>query len=277
MFYISTYLPRIGKTAKLKEFTNRDYFSLSKFYHNKDTKGIVNFFNNKLQDLIINNEIYCELTCVEKFIIWLDLYYNCLHENVSLFSKSINDHINIKITELIDNVNNLYQVEEKDITTDNIVITLNTPFSLYIDNTDDIFSNIIYSIKSDDKVYYFQNFTQEEKNLFLSSLPVDLFDTIIDYYKSLNKETFDILPQSERISFEPIELSATNGAMFAFLKSIFDTELRTHYSNALFFTKQLNGNLDSYYEMTYKDFIALYKIFESNMKAEKKDLNTPIE
>lgn len=276
MFYISTYLPRIGKTAKIKEFTNRDYFSLSKFYHNKDTEGIVDFFNNKLQDLIINNEIYCELTCVEKFIIWLDLYYNCLHENVSLFSKSINDHINIKITELINNVNNLYQVEEKDITTGNITITLNTPFSLYIDNTDDIFSNVIYSIKSDDKVYYFQNFTQEEKNLFLSSLPVDLFDTIIDYYKSLNKETFDILPQSERISFEPIELSATNGAMFAFLKSIFDTELRNHYSNALFFTKQLNGNLDSYYDMTYKDFIALYKIFESTTKSEKKDLNTHI-
>jgi|688.fasta_scaffold196812_2 hypothetical protein len=277
MFYISTYLPRIGKTAKLKEFTNRDYFSLSKFYHNKDTKGIVDFFNNKLQDLIINKELYCELTCVEKFNIWLDLYYNCLHENISLFSKSINDHINIKITELINNVNNLYQVEERDITVGNIVITLNTPFSLYIDNTDDIFSNIIYSIKSDDKVYYFQNFTQEEKNLFLSSLPVDLFDTIINYYKSLNKETFDILPQSERISFDPIELSATNGAMFAFLKSIFDTELRTHYSNALFFTKQLNGNLDSYYDMTYKDFIALYKIFESNMKAERKDLNMPAE
>jgi hypothetical protein len=277
MFYISTYLPRIGKTAKLKEFTNRDYFSLSKFYHNKDTKGIVDFFNNKLQDLIINKELYCELTCVEKFTIWLDLYYNCLHENISLFSKSINDHINIKITELINNVNNLYQVEERDITVGNIVITLNTPFSLYIDNTDDIFSNIIYSIKSDDKVYYFQNFTQEEKNLFLSSLPVDLFDTIINYYKSLNKETFDILPQSERISFDPIELSATNGAMFAFLKSIFDTELRTHYSNALFFTKQLNGNLDSYYDMTYKDFIALYKIFESNMKAERKDLNMPAE
>ena len=276
MFYISTYLPRIGKTSKIKEFTNRDYFSLSKLYHNKDTKGIVDFFNNKLQDLIINQEIYCELTCVEKFIIWLDLYYNCLHENVSLFSKSINDHINIKITELIDNVNNLYQVEEKDITTGNIIITLNTPFSLYIDNTDDIFSNVIYSIKSDDKVYYFQNFTQEEKNLFLSSLPVDLFDTIIDYYKSLNKETFDILPQSERISFEPIELSATNGAMFAFLKSIFDTELRNHYSNALFFTKQLNGNLDSYYDMTYKDFIALYKIFESTTKSEKKDLNIHI-
>jgi hypothetical protein len=277
MFYISTYLPRIGKTAKLKEFTNRDYFALSKFYYNKDTKGIVDFFNNKLQDLIINQDIYSELTCVEKFIIWLDLYYNCLHENVSLFSKSLNDHINIKITELINNVNNLYQVEEKDITVGNIAITLNTPFSLYIDNTDDIFSNVIYSIKSDDKVYYFQNFTQEEKNLFLSSLPVDLFNIIIDFYKSLNKETFDILPQSERISFEPIELSATNGAMFAFLKSIFDTELRTHYSNALFFTKQLNGNLDSYYEMTYKDFIALYKIFDSNMRSEKKDLNMPIE
>jgi hypothetical protein len=277
MFYISTYLPRIGKTAKLKEFTNRDYLALSKFYHNKNTKGIIDFFNNKLQDLIINKEIYCELTCVEKFIIWLDLYYSCLHENISLFSKSINDHINIKITELINNVNNLFQIDERDININNITITLNTPFSLYIDNTDDIFSNIIYSITSEDKLYYFQNFTQEEKNLFLSSLPVDLFDTIIDYYKSLNTDTFDILPQSERISFEPIELSATNGAMFAFLKSIFDTELRSHYSNALFFTKQLNGNLDSYYDMTYKDFIALYKIFESNMKSERKDLNMPIE
>lgn len=277
MFYISTYLPRIGKTAKLREFTNRDYFSLSKFYHNNDIKGIVDFFDNKLQDLIINKEIYCECTCVEKFIIWLDLYYNCLHENISLFSKSLNDNVNIKITELINNVNNLHQSEEKDVAINDLTITLNVPFSLYINSTDDIFSNIIYSIKSDEKVYYFQNFTQEEKNLFLSSIPVDLFNTIIDYYKSLNTETFDILPQTEKISFEPIEISSTNGAMFAFLKSIFDTDLRAHYSNALFFAKQLNGNLDSYYDMTYKDFIALYKIFESNMKSERKDLNMPTE
>lgn len=276
MFYISTYLPRIGKTAKLKEFTNRDYFSLSKFYYNNDTKGILDFFDTKLQDLIINKEIYCELTCVEKFIIWLHLYYNCLHENVSFFSISINDHINIKITDLINNINKLYQAEERNINTNDLTLTLNAPFSLYVDNTDDIFSNVIYSIKSDNKIYYFQNFTQEEKNLFLSSLPVDLFDIIIDYYKSLNNEIFDILPQSEKIMFDPIELSATNGAMFAFLKSIFNTELRNHYSNALFFTKQLNGNLDSYYDMTYKDFIALYKIFESNMKSERNDLNTNI-
>jgi len=268
MFYISTYLPRINKTAKLREFTNRHHFNLSKFYFNNDVAGIVDFFNNALSELIINEEIYCELTCIEKFIIWLNLYYNCLYDSISIYSPSLNDHISIKIPDIIKKINSFDIAEEKEITVNGISITLNAPFSLYIDNTDDIFNNVLYSIKSDDTIYYYQNFTSEEKSLFLASLPGELFDTILEYYKELNILPVDILPQGEAITFDPALVTAANGAMFAFLKSIFAIEIKSHYSNCLAFTKHFGGDIDSYYSITLRDFLAIYQIYESSQKSQ---------
>lgn len=275
MFCINTYLPRIDKVAKLTEFTNRHHFNLSKFYFNNDSKGICDYFDNFIYELLVNKEIYCEFTCIEKFIIWLDLYYNCLQDDISLFSKSLNDNVSVKIVEIIKKIQNSSLVEEKEITINDFTITLNAPRSFLIDSPDNIFNNIIYSVKNDNKHYYFENFTKEEKGLFLSSLPSHLFDNFMGYYKSLNEFSIDILPQSETIKFDPIEITSINGVMIAFLKSLFNIELRTHYSNALVFTKHFNSSYDSYFSTTLRDFIALYKVYESNMKQDKNTLNMP--
>jgi hypothetical protein len=273
MFYISTYLPRLNKTAKLKEFTNKHYFDLAKFYYNNDLQGISNFFDNTIQDLIINKELYCELTCIEKFCIWLNLFYNCMHDDLSVFCKSLNDSVNVKILTLLSNIESLNSVEEKEIKVNDIIITLNAPRSLYIDSADSIFNNVIYSIKADGKNYYFENFTHDEKVLFFESLPVELFNVFIDYYKSLEEYSVDIMPSSDTMSFDPIDISITNGSMFAFLKSLFQTELKSHYNNALIFTKQFEGNYETYFNITMKDFLALYTVYQSNVKNEKNDLN----
>jgi hypothetical protein len=275
MYYISIYLPRIGKTAKLKEFTNKQYFNLAKFYYNKDNNGIADFFNTSIYELLINKEIYGELTCIEKFIIWLSLYNNCLYDTISLFSKSVNDTVNIRVSDIIQKINEIDFAEEYLIDIDNMQITLNAPSSMYIESADEILESIIYSIRMDEKIYYFQNFNDEEKTKFISSLPGGLFESFINYYSDLNKSIHNILPQNDIITFDPIELTAANGTMFAFLRSIFNIELKTHYNNILVFMKQFQGNYDSYFSMTFKDFLALYTMYESSIKTDKNSLNIP--
>lgn len=275
MFCINTYLPRIDKVAKLKEFTNKHHFDLAKFYFKNDSEGVCDYFDNFLYELLINKEIYCEFTCIEKFIIWLDLYYNCLYDDISLFSKSLNDNINVKIPEIIKKIYTVNFAEEREFTINDFVITLNAPRTFLIESPDDIFNNIVYSIKNENKIYYFENFTKEEKALFLSSLPADLFESFTGYYRSLNDSPIDILPQSERVSFEPIEITSVNGLMLVFLKSLFNIELKTHYNNALVFTKHFNSSYESYFSTTLRDFLALYKIYDSSMKQDKNALNIP--
>ncbi len=269
MFYISTFLPRINKTAKLKEFTNKDYFSLSKFYFNNDDDGVCSFFDETIYELLINKEIYYEITCIEKLILWLQLYYSCINDTVSIFSNSINDNISMKIVDIIKIIKSLDMHDNLEININDIIITLNYPVKLFASGSDDIFNNIIYNIKSEKKIYYFQDFSLEEKAAFLSSLPVEHFESFINYYKSIINESYDILPQSEKFSLTPIYINTTDGSILAILKILFKSEMHIHLSNSLIFTKHLGGNYDSYYNMTPRDFQGLYKIYESSGKSEK--------
>jgi hypothetical protein len=269
MFFISTYIPRLNKAAKLKEFTNKHHLEFAKFGVNNDLVSINDFFNNTLLELLINKDIYHELTCVDKFIIWLDLYRNCINDSISLLSKSIGENINVRVSDIINKINKSDISYEKDIYIDDISITLNAPCNLYSVGVEDMFNNIIYLIKSNNETFNFQKFTDSEKSLFLSSLPVHLFDEFIEFYNSLNNEIIDILPQNDIISFDPINVSVTNGSMFAFIRSILDVEIRTHFNNALVFCKQFNSSYNSYYDITLRDFMSLYKIYESHISTDK--------
>ncbi len=275
MFFTNTYLPRLGKAAKLKEFTNKHYFDLSKFYFNKDDEGINLFLDNTIKELLVNKDIYCELTCIEKLLILLDLYYNCLYDTISLHSTNIDSTISVSLKTILDHLKDVDFIEEKEILYQDIKITLNAPCSLYIKNIDNIFADLIYSITTGKEIYYYRNFSDKEKDYFLSSLPSFLFDEIIEYYNNISKKTFNILPTNDKIKLDPLFLSLTNGSIFAFLKSIYSIDLKTHYNNMLVFTKQFNGSIDSYLSLSVKDFFALYKIYENSIKQNENTLNIP--
>jgi hypothetical protein len=78
-------------------------------------------------------------------------------------------------------------------------------------------------------------------------------------------EIINIAPQSSSILIPPLNISINGNVMLEFLISIFKNDIRTHFNNALIFMKQFNGNLNSYYDMTPKDFFSLYKVYEKSM------------
>jgi hypothetical protein len=276
MFSISIYLPRINKTANLKEFTNKNYFELAKFYYADDNRGISLFFDNIVKELLVNKEIFSELTCIEKFFILLNLYNYCLYDTISLYSKPLNSSVRVPITSVIEALEDINFIEEKNILLEDITITLNAPATLYNDNIDKVIDSSIYSITSNKEIFYYNNFTEKEKNLFLASLPSYFFDEIIDYYKKIGERIFNALPSGSTFAGDSINISLIDGTMFNLLKSIFNIDLRTYYENLLVSTKQLNIDSNLFFSLTYKDFLSLYKIYEESMKQNgENNLNIP--
>jgi len=267
MFIISTYLARINDTARVKEFTNKHYMDLAKYLANKDIKGIASFFDETLQELLLDKELYGKLTCIEKFVIWLDIYYNCIHDYISLGTSS--GSVSVDIKGLISRVNSQSFIDKKIISIDNILITLNAPLSLLMSEFDDIIDSIIYSIEIDKKYLYLNNLAASEKEMFLNSLPAGILEEILNYHKEISKKAINIAPRSKILNTTSLNISVTNNSIYDFLKSIYASELYTHYNNILIFTKQLNGDYSSYLNMTPKEFLSLYKVYEKNITANR--------
>lgn len=261
MFFISINLPRINKIAKLKEFTNKHHFDLAKYFFNDDIQGIGQFFEDTLLELLINKDIYGSLTCIEKFIIWLDLYYNCISDYITY------NNVDVEVKGFISKLNNNDCIFNKKINLDNLQINLNAPTQLYINSVDDKIDSIIYSIESDKDIFYFNNFTLKEKEQFLSSLPSNIFNDIISYYELISSKTINILPESNLFETKSLPISFSDNSIFEFLKSIYVSDTYTHHNNALIYMRHFNGSYESYLNIIPRDFISLYTIYEKSISA----------
>jgi len=260
MFIISTYLSRLDEVVKLQEFTNKHHLDLAKFFFNDDAEGIGYFFEETLQELLINKDIYGRLTCIEKFIIWLDLYYNCISDYISY------NNVDVEVKSFISRLNASDSIFTKRINLDNLQIILNAPTLLYIDGVDDKIDSIIYSIESDKDIFYFNNFTLKEKEQFLSSLPSNIFNDIVNYYELISSRTINISPESKYVKINSLPISFCDNSIFEFLKSIYASDIYTHHNNALIFMRHFNGSYESYLNITPRDFISLYKVYEKSTK-----------
>lgn len=270
MYFISARLPQLNIDAKLKEFTNEEYFKLSKIFHYKDDFLLQDFFNNQIKHFLEDKEIFLKLTCIEKFIIWLTIYKVCISETISIFSHTLNDHISIKIQDIIDNINTIDFVNKKTIELqDNIYITLNAPRNFHLKDVDEAITDVIYSITDDGKNYYISSFSESEKNQFLKSLPINIFDSLKEFLNTIAENNFKILPETEKIKFEQLDINVVNNSLFLFLKSIFNIDLKSHYNNILFSISQFKS-IDTYFSVSPTDFTTLYKIYEANMKKDSK-------
>jgi hypothetical protein len=259
MFYISTYLSRLNEVVKLKEFTNQHHFDLTKFFFNEDIQGIGNFFEEVLRELLISKDIYVKLTCIEKFIIWLDLYYNCINDYISY------NGVDVEVKSFISKLNSSDSIFTKKINLNNdLQINLNAPTRLYIDGVDDKIDSIIYSIESNKDIFYYNDFNLKEKEQFLSSLPSNIFNDIVNYYELISNKIINISPESKYIKINSLPISFCNNSIFEFLKSIYMSETYTHHSNALIFTRHFNGSYESYFNVTPREFISLYKVYEKS-------------
>jgi len=273
-FTSKIFLPILKKNIRIKPITNRYYFDLIKYITNNDEEGISTYFDFILNEIIIDNSIIKNLSNIDKFYILLNAKALSSGNKLQLIGKN-----EIKTEIKVSDITNTISIKLKDIDLTKIIlydqmeITLSIPTNLYIDNIDQIYKEIIFSIKIGDDILNFFELTELEKDSILTQLPVSMTGDILNYINSTQKKFINInlINKNEKLGLDDLNLNAFDNTLFYFIKSLFNDNLRNFYELQFILINKINMAYDHFLSITPNDCKVFINLYNEDIKRQQED------
>ena len=239
MFTINQYLPVLDAEVRYSELLNKHMLIINKFITNSDDIGLSNYFEELIQELLIDKTVYTKMYNVDKFLMLLNLRSICIGDELK-FNQSVGTAtVSVRLINIINNYTLPITNFTQTISIDNMYnLILNMPKSLYINGFDSIILKVIDKIVDSSDTYCAD--TTNFKNEILKILPANQTHKIIEYINTMSEqgEKLHILKKVEKANVDGLSMNPYNNNMFQFTKNIFSEKL---YSLYQFYFKMVNS------------------------------------
>ena len=239
MFTITQYLPVLNADVRYCELLNKHMLIINKFITNSDDIGLADYFEELIQELLIDKTVYTKMYNVDKFLMLLNLRSICIGDELK-FNQSVGTvTVSVRLINIINNYNTPISNFTQSLSINNMYnLILNMPKTLYLSGFDSIMLQVIDKIVDDSTTYHAD--TINFKNEILKILPANQTHKIIEYINTMSEqgEQLHILKKVERSSIDSLSMNPYNNNMFIFIKNIFSEKL---YSLYQFYFKMVNS------------------------------------
>jgi len=268
------FLPIIKKFVRVVPLINKHYFELSKFITNNDDEGISNYFDYVIKDVLIQNNIFNELSNIDKFLIILNSKIISSGSKISLVGEK-NIKTEFSLNGIINNViKKLENIDfEKTIFSENLEISISLPKSLLVNDIDQIYKEVIKKIVINDECIFFSDLTEIEKDDIMKLLPISATGDILNYITNTQNilKDISIFQENIKIGIQNIPVNAFDNTLFAFIKSLFGENLKNYYELQYILYTKLNISLDHYMSITPNDCKIFINLYNEDMKKQQEE------
>ena len=266
-FSIKLQLPS-GKTVKIKELKNKDYFTILKFCENRDLEGLDEVFN----DLFFKGEL-SSLDIIDKFYLLLAVRMLFIDPDIA-FSDSIGSPIKFSINNILEKIDLLEKDLDIQVFEGDFILTLGLPDKLYFRSLSDIYSSVIKTIKFKDKNIIFSELNDIEREEILTYLPNTLFTPINKYITQISSElqNFVIIEKNDQFNIEEINTNIISNEFMGFVMSLFSTGLKNFLELIYIFGNRLSISTEAFFNLTPLDSKVLVNIYNKDIEEQNKEL-----
>lgn len=231
-----TYQTVSGNTIHIKELLNAHYLDIVKYITNDDNDGLALCFNEITQELT-NNAV---LTCLDVFLIMLELRSVCVGNELQLQIEGFNGLIKLSIGTIIDklksvNLTDYISYIPKQLTGQKYEIE----DFLMIDNADDLPASVLIDLN---------------KNI-----------------KQINEITtkINIINKNDKAGIREIPFNLFDGTLFEVLKLIFKDNLLNYYQVMYTLSSKAHVDICTFKQMTPVESKILVSFYAEEMKKEE--------
>lgn len=260
MFNVKVQLPS-GKSTRIPELKNRDFFSILKFCENEDIEGLSLLFNDTLLKGCKSLDI------IDKFYI-LILIRMVFVEPEIFFEDSEQRTINYSVQNILDKIELFDNDLTKSIHKNKFTVELGMPSVLYFENLNDIYLNVIKSVTANEQTINFTELTTVDKENILDNMPSIIFNEFNDYIAQLSSklESFVIVDENSQFNLQEININILSNGVINFIMLLYSSGLSSFFDMMYIFTKKLNFTLTDFYELTPLDSKVIYNIYQKELK-----------
>lgn len=263
MYYNIVKIPRDNLKIRISPITNEIFFNICKFIENNDDEDIAIYIDEILQKLIDEDNIFSKLNRVDKTIILVKLYENYIDPNITLFCKHKENtdirSINIESSIISKKIEDLSIDHFEKIKYGDIIIEISTPSALFCKTYDEIITSMIHKIYHDGEEYYFNSFSEYEKDKFFESVNLNLIKICSEIIES-NAVSLKLLDISDSFEYEDFYINYFDNSLYALVKSLFSFDVKYLYENSYVFCKAMGSSYDHFKQLTPVEFTQLINI-----------------
>lgn len=276
-FKLQLFVPSLNKKEYFDELRNLHLINILKFITNKDTKGLSQYFDFLLLELLHNKEIFYKLDVFDKFIILLQL-------------KAVNINSEIKFKLKIDNENRLISfnlfneiksltekpfVKNKEIEIDkNFKLYLTIPTTLYIESVDDVFNHCIKTISIDKNLYDFEKLDVATKEKLFENVSGVHTQKIILFFEEIKESCKGLyfLSQNKYLKeLNSLELNPFNNSIINFLELMYSEDLKNIFDLMYVLTSKVKISINEFLNLIPSESLMLYSLYAKEIQQQNDD------
>lgn len=265
-FSIKINLPS-GKTIRVPELKNKDYFTILKFCENEDLEGLCIFLDSCFFSKLTGLDI------IDKFYTLLLVRMVYIDPELVLENKD-KESINFNIQNIIDNIDSAELDFNKVYRSDKYMLNLGLPDSLYFDSLNDILLGIIKKIQIADTEINFSNLNEQEKEEVLNYIPNSIFTILKRHVELISSDlgNFVVINSVEEFGIKGINLDIVSNGVITFLMSMFSTGLSSFFEMMYVFTNRLKFTARDFFELTPLDSRVILNIHKKELADKEAEL-----
>ena len=282
-------MPSLSDYYRYGMFDNQTHLSVAKYIQNNDNKKIMSMFEHLIQELCDDNIELDRLTCVDKFVILLNIRIMSVSDQFRFETTVGTQTEKVKKEVAVDLYNILDDITNHPLNNDQILnspegyqMTLTNPKHFHTENVDELIFNVLKSIKINDLSYNLQGLTIEQKEKILDSLPGDALHNIVRYIRDIDtkyrvkvfKTEWSIPEELERL-----ELKMFDNSFYELIKMLYNCNLEEQYYIRYAMIKHMNFTLTEIEYMTPIDSKTYIKLYQKELDEQRKarEKNSPKE
>lgn len=259
-----------SKKVRVPEVKNRDIFDLIKYCMHDDIEG----FNACINNLIFSKTE--QLNIVDKFYILLFLRILYIGDQISLPGNTISGYVDISLNEILEKFENIEIPQTEFFTIDDFIVELGIPTKIYFNSIDELYFDLIKSVKYDGDVVKFDSILESQKDLIISALPLQTTKRIIEFYTALTKTIGDIIIVNSNDTFDTnqVKLNFLSNQPCMFIKQLYSQDLNMFLEFMYHFVNKIGGTFNDFLDLNINDCKIMYNFYVDEVKKQNDELKS---
>lgn len=271
MFTFNVKLPYYGD-LRVEELSNRDIFTIFKYCTADDVEGLSLFFEkvifSKLPLLNVIDKLYL-LLFYRSFYLDDIIQIRVDHEKAK--------HMDFFIENMLEKIHNIDFIQDEEIISNNLKITLSLPSSLYHKTGEDIIYDCIKSVKIGNETIFLHNLNKVEKNELLDTLPAKITSNILEYFKKVSAAAGSVSVIDENIKYQidRVNIQLLSNQPIEFIKILFKQDMVNYLEFMYHYVNKVGGTFEDFFNLTFNDTKIILDFHREEVIQQNESLKTP--
>jgi hypothetical protein len=153
---------------------------------------------------------------------------------------------------------------------------LGIPTKIYFSSIDELYFDLIKSVKFGGDTIRFDNIDETQKDLIISALPLKTTQRIIKFYTALSKLIGEIVVVNRNNTFnlDQVNLNFLSNQPCMFIKQLFSQDLNSFLEFMYHFVNKIGGTFNDFLDLNINDCKIMFNFYVDEVKKQNDELKS---